>query len=199
MLSGAPISTSTVSRTALAGSATASLHLPRSRRRRAESPPVTQTSTYPCPTTITKTTSSTPAPTSSCPVPTPTGICIQPTNKKYGYGPGKPVGGIALPIVTCNNIKNDWKAGNVFKLYSDKDSQKCPSYTRPKCPSACVDACKTQFQQCESVYTEGCKTGRFTQPYKDADAACKAQYSDCLAVNKYVKGDGHCTTWSDTC
>ncbi|KAI0460679.1 WSC domain-containing protein [Xylaria acuta] len=165
--------------------------------------PTTQTSTYPCPTTITttktKTTTTTPYPTSSCPVPTPTGICTQPTNKKYGYGPGKPVGGIELPIVTCNNIKNDWNAGNVFKLYTDKDSHKCPSYTRPKCPSACADACKTQFQQCESVYTEGCKTGSFTQHYNDADAACKAQYNDCLSVNKNVKGTGHCTTWSAGC
>ncbi|KAI0486646.1 WSC domain-containing protein [Xylaria cf. heliscus] len=165
--------------------------------------PATQTSTYPCPTTITttttKTTTTTPYPTSSCPVPTPTGICTQPTNPKYGYSPGHPVGGIELPIVTCNNIKDDYNTGNVFKLYTDKDSHKCPSYTRPKCPSACADACKTQFQQCESVYAEGCKTGSFTQHYNDADAACKAQYNDCLTVNKNVKGTGHCTTWSDGC
>ncbi|TRX92646.1 hypothetical protein FHL15_006573 [Xylaria flabelliformis] len=156
-------------------------------------PPTTQTSTYPCPTTIatttTKTTTTTAGyPTSSCPVPTPTGICIQPTNNKYHYGPGNPVGGIPLPIVTCNNIKDDWNAGNVFKLYTDNDSHKCPSYPRPSCPNACADACKTQFQQCESVYTEGCKSGSFDQQYKDADAACKAQYSDCLAINKNVKG-----------
>ncbi|KAI0099658.1 WSC domain-containing protein [Nemania sp. FL0031] len=170
-------------------------------------PPTTSTFTSACPSTITtttktkttKTTTTTAVPTSSCPVPTPTGICTQPTNKKYGYSPGHPVGGIPLPVVTCNNIKADFNSGNVFKLYSDKDSHKCPSYTRPHCPNACEDACKTQFQQCESVYTEGCKTGKFGQSYKDADAACKAQYTDCLAVNKNVKGSGHCTTWSDGC
>ncbi|RYC54200.1 hypothetical protein CHU98_g12008 [Xylaria longipes] len=165
--------------------------------------PTTHTSTYACPTTIatttTKTSTTTPYPTSSCPVPTPTGICTQPTNKKYGYGPGNPVGGIGLPYVTCNNIRDDWNAGNVFKLYTDKDSHKCPSYPRPECPSACADACKTQFQQCESVYAEGCKTGSFTQHYTDADAACKAQYNECLAVNKNVKGTGHCTTWTSGC
>ncbi|KAI0187770.1 WSC domain-containing protein [Xylaria flabelliformis] len=165
--------------------------------------PTTQTSTYPCPTTIatttTKTTTTAGYPTSSCPVPTPTGICVQPTNNKYHYGPGNPVGGIPLPIVTCNNIKDDWNAGNVFKLYTDNDSHKCPSYPRPSCPNACADACKTQFQQCESVYTEGCKSGSFAQQYKDADAACKAQYSDCLAINKNVKGTGQCSTWTDGC
>ncbi|RWA14211.1 hypothetical protein EKO27_g890 [Xylaria grammica] len=163
-------------------------------------PPTTQTSTYPCPTTVTVTTktktTTTPAPTSSCPVPSPTGICTQPTNKKYGYSPGNPVGGIALPVVTCNNIKDDWNNGNVFKLYTDKDSHNCPSYTRPKCPSACVDACKAQFQQCESVYADGCKKGLVDYSWKAADAACQAQYNDCLTVNKNVKGDGKCTTWN---
>ncbi len=163
-------------------------------------PPTTQTSTYACPTTITttttKTTTTTPYPTSTCPVATPTGICTQPTSKKYGYGPGHPVGGIPLPIVTCNNVKDDWNKGNVFKLYTDKDSHNCPSYPRPQCPSACVDACKAQFQQCESVYTDGCKKGLFNYSWQSADAACKAQYNDCLAINKNVKGTGQCATWS---
>ncbi|KAI1752935.1 WSC domain-containing protein [Xylaria castorea] len=165
--------------------------------------PTTQTSTYSCPTTIatttTKTTTTAGYPTSSCPVPTPTGICTQPTNKKYGYGPGHPVGGIDLPIVTCNNLKDDWNAGNVFKLYTDNDSHKCPSYPRPSCPGACADACKAQFQQCEAVYAEGCKIGSFAQQYTDADAACKAQYSDCLTINKNVKGTGYCNSWTDGC
>ncbi|KAI0871876.1 WSC domain-containing protein [Hypoxylon argillaceum] len=167
-------------------------------------PPTTSTSTYPCPTTVvtttTKATTTTAGyPTSSCPVATPTGICTQPSSSKYGYGPGHPVGGIPLPVVTCNNIKSDWSAGNVFKMYSDEDSSKCPSYPRPQCPSACADACETQYEQCEDVYTEGCKTGKFGQSSKDADAACKAQYSDCLAINKNVKGTGQCTSWSDGC
>ncbi|KAJ3579386.1 hypothetical protein NPX13_g1177 [Xylaria arbuscula] len=168
-------------------------------------PPTTSTSTYPCPTTVTTTTKATTTttkpgyptgyPTDDCPVPTPTGICTQPTNKKYGYGPGKPVGGIELPVVTCNNIKDDYKSGNVFKLYTDKDSKKCKSYPRPECPNACADACKSQYEQCEDVYAESCKKGYNSYPYKDADAACKAQYQDCLSVNKYVKGNGACTTW----
>ncbi|KAI0202726.1 WSC domain-containing protein [Astrocystis sublimbata] len=165
--------------------------------------PTTQTTTYPCPTTVTtktttKATTTTPAPTASCPVAYPTGICQQPSNRWYGYGPGNPVGGIELPAVTCNNIKNDYYAGNVFKLYTEKDSHKCRSYTRPKCSNACSDACKAQFQQCESVYTEGCKAGRFNRHWNDADKACKAQYKDCLGVNKWVKDTG-CNTWYDGC
>ncbi|CAJ2506442.1 Uu.00g005720.m01.CDS01 [Anthostomella pinea] len=193
-------------------------------------PPSTVTSTYPCTTTATSKTSSTTSasPTSSCPVPTPTGICIQPSSSKYNYGPGNPVGGVQLPVVTCNNIQSDWKHGNVFKLYTDGDSKNCPSYPRAQCGSACSDACKAQFQQCESVYVEGCKTngqadgkswgsgysskrsvsyfdtaetarraqGRFGQNYKDADAACKAQLSDCLQTNKNVKDTGKCGAWN---
>ncbi|KAI1823578.1 WSC domain-containing protein [Xylaria intraflava] len=163
-------------------------------------PPTTSTSTYPCPTTVTttKTTTST-KPASSCPVATPTGICTQPTNPRYGYRPGHPVGGIGLPVVTCNNIKNDWNQGNVYKLYSDKDSHNCPSYPRPRCPDACADACKTQYQQCESTYAEGCRTGHLAQSYSDAEAACTSQYKDCLAVNRNVRDTAHCTTWYDSC
>ena len=165
-------------------------------------PPTTHTSTYPCPTTVTTTTKATTTkttptgyPTDDCPVPTPTGICTQPTNKNYGYGPGHPVGGIELPVVTCNNIKGDYNSGNVFKLYTDKDSKKCKSYPRPECPNACADACKSQYEQCEDVYAESCRKGYNSYPYKDADAACKAQYQDCLSVNKNVQGNGQCTTW----
>ncbi|KAI1812092.1 WSC domain-containing protein [Poronia punctata] len=176
-------------------------------------PPVTHTSTIPCPTTTTtstkktstKTTTTTTKagyPTSSCPVPTPTGICVQPSNSKYGYKPGHPVGGIELPVVTCNNIKADYSQGNVFKLYTDKDSRKCPSYPRPDCNNACLDACDTQFQQCEAVYAQGCRTEtsrRFSQNYKDADAACRAQHADCIHANKDISGKGHCKTWQDAC
>ncbi|KAK5627899.1 hypothetical protein RRF57_003614 [Xylaria bambusicola] len=162
-------------------------------------PPTTSTSTYPCPTTVTTTTKTTttppPYPTDDCPPPNPTGICIQPTNKWFGYGPGKPVGGIELPVVTCNNIWGDWKNGNIFKLYTDKDSKKCPSYPVYQFPNACADACKSQYEQCEDVYAESCKMGYKTYSYKDAEAACEAQYKDCLTVNKWVKDNGHCTTW----
>ncbi|KAI1502236.1 WSC domain-containing protein [Biscogniauxia marginata] len=165
--------------------------------------PTTSTSTYPCTSTTStaKTTSTTSIPTSSCPVPTPTGICTQPSNSKYGYGVDNPVGGIKLPVVTCNNLEADWRGGNVFKLYTDSDSKKCRSYSRGKRDDACADACYSQFKQCEDVYVEGCKTngrtgGRFAQKWGQADLACKAQYSDCLQTNKRVKDKGKCNTWA---
>jgi hypothetical protein len=165
-------------------------------------PPVTHTSTIPCPTTTTtkvQTTLTTAYPTASCPVPTPTGVCIQPTNKYYGYGPGNPVGGIDLPIVTCNNLKADWDQGFVFKLFTSKDSNLCPSYQRPQCASACADACKAQLQQCQDVYAEGCKTNRFSQSYTNANAACQAQYDDCTKINWNIVDTQHCTTWKNSC
>ncbi|KAJ6446558.1 putative glyoxal oxidase precursor [Purpureocillium lavendulum] len=121
-------------------------------------PPVTSTSVYPCPpsTTLKPTTTTKPPVTTSC-APEPTNICTQPTNDKWGYGPGKPVGGIPLPAVCCNDIKDDWKK-NPFKLYSDPDSKKCPSFTWPSRPNVCQDACKAQYDSCRSTYVEGCKT-----------------------------------------
>ena len=119
-------------------------------------PPTTTTTWVPC--KATSTTSSAPTSTGTqCPIPTPTGICIQPTSQKYGYGPGNPVGGIELPALTCNDIRADYNAGNVFKLYTNKDSKKCGSYTRPKCSNACADACKKQYDQCSATYAQGCK------------------------------------------
>jgi hypothetical protein len=163
-------------------------------------PPVTHTSTVPCPTTSTKTTTAGyPTATPSCP-PSPTGICIQPTNKLYGYGPGSPVGGIPLPIVSCNNLKADFTVGNIFKLYTNQDSRNCPAYTRPQVNFACLDACEAQQQQCEGVYAEGCRSNiassRFGQSWNDADAACKAQYGDCVTANKYLEDTKHCSSWT---
>lgn len=120
----------------------------------------TTTSVYPCSTTSTRitTTSTATTTTSTCIIPTPTGICKQPTDNRYGYGPGKPVGGIELPLVTCNNDRRDFGNGNPFKLYTDNDSSKCRSYRRPDYKGACQDACKWQYNQCLSVYAQGCKT-----------------------------------------
>ncbi|KAI2642536.1 WSC domain-containing protein [Xylaria nigripes] len=165
-------------------------------------PAITSISTYTCPTTITTTTTkttTTTTPTTSCPVPTPTGICTQPSNTHYGYCPGNPVGGIELPVVTCNNLRHDWDQGRVYKLYTEKDSHNCPSYTRPQYPDACADACKAQYQHCESTYAEGCRTGRFAQSYREAHAACASQYSDCLDANQNNGDSGYCTTWPDSC
>ena len=120
--------------------------------------PTTSTITVPCKPTSSKaapTTSSTT--TTTCPIPTATIICKQPPSRQYGYGPGNPVGGIELPVVTCNDIKQDYNAGNQFKLYTSKDSSKCGSYRRTQCSNACADACKSQYDQCSATYAQGCK------------------------------------------
>ncbi|KAH8194080.1 hypothetical protein TruAng_011752 [Truncatella angustata] len=125
-------------------------------------PGTTSTSVYPCTTTKTTSTKSSSTtsskPTSSYPVPTPTGVCKQPVNSKYGYDTDHPVGDIKLPVVTCNNLESDYRSGNVFKLYTESDSKTCPSYPRSKCPTACAEACKAQYNDCLGVYAEGCKT-----------------------------------------
>ncbi|KAK3943042.1 WSC domain-containing protein [Diplogelasinospora grovesii] len=112
--------------------------------------------------TTTTTTTTTPPPPSTtpskCPIPTPSNICTQPTNKQYGYAPGSPVGGIELPIVTCNDVKNDWPS-SPFKLYTDSDSTKCGKYPRSGCSNACQDACKAQYEQCQGTYAKGCQQG----------------------------------------
>jgi hypothetical protein len=121
-------------------------------------PPTTTTTKVPCKPTSTSSarpSSSTTPPT--CPMPEPTNVCKQPSSDKYGYGPGRPVGGIELPVVTCNDIKSDYSAGNVFKLYDNKDSSKCRSYKPPQCSNACADACKAQYDQCQATYAQGCK------------------------------------------
>ncbi|KAK4146929.1 WSC domain-containing protein [Dichotomopilus funicola] len=126
-------------------------------------PPKTVTVTTACPTTTaTKTTTTTKATTATttptqCPIPTPTNICIQPSSKLYNYGPGHPVGGIALPIVTCNDLAADWPA-YPFKGYTDPDSRRCKKYPRNQCTNACADACREQYEDCVDVYAQGCKT-----------------------------------------
>ncbi|KAI0128623.1 WSC domain-containing protein [Xylariales sp. AK1849] len=199
-------------------------------------PSTTSTSVYPCTTahaSSTKiSTTTTSKSTSSCPVPTTTGICKQPESQKYGYSVDSPAGGIGLPVLTCNNIESDWRSGNIFKLYTESDSEKCSSYTQSKCMGACADACKAQYEDCIGVYAEGCKTGgktggksygtgysvgrqhrspsyfevsemekrtssHFGDKYDDAVSKCNYQYSDCLEVNKNVKGTGKCTKYGE--
>jgi hypothetical protein len=183
-------------------------------------PPKTITVTTTCaPSTTTKpaTTSTKPATTTTkCPVPTPTNICVQPSNAYYGYGPGKPVGGIEMPVVTCNDLASDWPS-YPFKGYTDTDSKKCKRYPRNGCTNACQDACKDQYEDCTDVYAEGCKTKprrsraeggdasyfefvkavdkrtyRWNDDYNGAVGKCKAQYSDCLIVNRGSTGSGKC-------
>ncbi|POR33498.1 Uncharacterized protein TPAR_06315 [Tolypocladium paradoxum] len=118
--------------------------------------PTTTTSVYPCPpTTTTKATATTQTPVTSCP-PGPTNICTQPANNKWGYGPGKPVGGIPLPVVGCNDQKNDWSK-NPFKYYTEPNTFNCPSFPWPKRPNVCIDACNEQYQECRDTYVYSCK------------------------------------------
>ncbi|KAK5990052.1 WSC domain-containing protein [Cladobotryum mycophilum] len=183
-------------------------------------PPKTTTTVVPCPpSTTTKAPPTTSTKPTTCPPP-PTNICTQPSNPKYGYGPGNPVGGIPLPLVSCNDNYNDWRS-NPFKLYNNQDRSRCPSYPPSGCGSACSDACKEQYEQCVAVYQQGCQDGsngrykraesekrniafgnQFTANWgygnnspSNAALKCKAQYQDCLAVNKNVKPNGKCTTW----
>ncbi|KAK0621140.1 WSC domain-containing protein [Bombardia bombarda] len=180
------------------------------------SPPTTTVITTVCP--YTSTTTSKPATTTTkAPIPTPTNICNQPSNILFGYGPGKPVGGIELPIVTCNDLPADWSY-TPFKLYSDSDSKLCKGYPRNSCTNACADACKEQYEDCIDTYAEGCKTKRdaspagsavdtsyfeyartvnkrtfgWTDSYPVAALKCKTQYADCLFENRLNTGAGKC-------
>ncbi|AEO57580.1 hypothetical protein MYCTH_94171 [Thermothelomyces thermophilus ATCC 42464] len=151
--------------------------------------------------------------TTRCPIPTPTNICIQPSSPLYGYGPGKPVGGIDMPVVSCNDLPNEW-AQFPFKGYTDRDSRNCRKYQRNQCTNVCADACKEQYEDCVNVYAEGCKrkphgrrdvgyfefrgsvekrTFGWNDDFSGAVNKCKAQYSDCLRVNRGVTGAGKCT------
>ncbi|PON20484.1 hypothetical protein TGAM01_v210654 [Trichoderma gamsii] len=182
------------------------------------SPPKTTTTVTPCSATTTTKPPATSTTPTQCPPP-PTNICTQPSNSKYGYGPGNPVGGISLPLVSCNDIYSDWRT-NPFKLYINQNSQKCPSYPPSGCGNACSDACKEQYTQCTNVYQQGCQQGssgrfkrgeaakrllgisQFTAKWgfgdntpSNAAKKCQAQYQDCLAVNKNVNPKQQCKTW----
>ncbi|TLD23076.1 hypothetical protein PspLS_07277 [Pyricularia sp. CBS 133598] len=187
--------------------------------------PSTTTITAPCEPTATTPikTQTTPATTSTkCPVPpTATNICKQPTSTWHGYKPGKPVGGIELPMVTCNDLKDDWHSGRPWKLYTDVDSRKCMSYPHLAVPNACRDACKEQYDECKETYAEGCRqssenpgfsfnlgwpfkrslAGRtlgWIDTWKSAMDKCHAQYSDCLVVNKFAAAKGGCQCGRNT-
>lgn len=177
-------------------------------------PPTTTTTHVPCkPTT---TTSSRPTST-KCAIPTVTNICKQPSSYQHGYGPGKPVGGVELPVVTCNDLKDQFSQAP-FKLYTESDSRKCGAFPRNKLPEACAAACKAQYEECIDVYAEGCKQKkRRGETYFDIAAAdaeekskrwfnwkdsyttavnkCKAQYYDCKSENKYANAGSKCFSW----
>lgn len=135
-------------------------------------PPTTKTSVFPCPATST---AAPPTTTTACP-PEPTNICKQPSNSKWGYGPGKPVGGIALPVVGCNDDKDDWSK-NPFKLYTEPDSKKCLSFPWPAKPNVCQDTCNEQYKQCKDVYVQSC----YKQRRRRTPAVSSAAAGDVVA------------------
>lgn len=197
--------------------------------------PPPQTTVTAAPTTTKKPTTTTSSSTTKHPIPTPTNICIQPSNPWYGYGPGKPVGGIDMPVVTCNDLAEDWP-NYPFKGYTDPESKRCKRYKRNQCTNACADACKEQYEDCIDVYAEACKEKgkggkggkggwgwnwgwrrsaegtsapksffEFTRSvekrtfgwgwdddFEVAKNKCKAQYHDCLKINRGVTGAGKC-------
>jgi hypothetical protein len=166
------------------------------------------TSVYTCPVSSTKTTSkttvSTSTSTSSCvPLPTQTNICVQPHNPYNGYTSTSPVGNIPLPCLTCNNVYNDYRSGNCFKLYTSPQSSDCPSYPRggPSGPSqACKDACDNQYNTCMGTYATGCKNRsgpQYTDSYYVASNKCANQRADCYKANANISPPtSRCGSWN---
>jgi hypothetical protein len=142
-------------------------------------------------------------------VPTSSNICQQPNNPSKGYTSSSPCGGIALPCLTCNNIKSDYDAGSCFKLYTNQDSSKCSSYNKPSISQGCKDACLAQYNSCIGTYAESCKYGwkekreASANPnwgsgddYDSASQKCQSQYQDCLSLNANVNPGNRCNSWN---
>ncbi|CAG8980407.1 hypothetical protein HYALB_00003972 [Hymenoscyphus albidus] len=163
------------------------------------------TSVYTCQATSASPTPTKPSPTTSTAVPLPTNsnICCQPDNPPKGYGSLSPVGGIALPCLTCNNLMSDYNAGNPFKLYLSSQSSDCPSYPRGG-PSglnqACKDACDAQYQSCQNTYAKGCQNNagpQYSDSYPVATNKCYNQWKDCYAANSNVNpSPSRCGSWN---
>ncbi|KAI6778002.1 wsc domain-containing [Emericellopsis cladophorae] len=227
--------------------------------------PTTKTTTFPCAATTTTMMTTTIVPTQTACPPEPTNICKQPTNDKYGYGPDKPVADIALPVVGCNDIKEDF-GKNPFKFYNNAKSRSCPSFSWHKRPNVCAEACEEQYEECKETYVKSCENtswrgnghgrrdeddaeeqtsdleartfwwsksfsfsgsskwggsglpstcaarddkkewfkkgcdalqcwGKGANTKWAASKRCRAQYKDCLAVNKKVTVDGMCKSY----
>ncbi|RDW71276.1 hypothetical protein BP6252_07839 [Coleophoma cylindrospora] len=163
------------------------------------------TSVYTCapakPTTTSFTTTT--SATTSVPVPTNSNICTQPSNSRYGYSGSSPVGNVPMPCLTCNNLKSDFNAGNVFKLYTHPDTTKCGSYKKPSCASACQDSCDAQYASCKTTYANSCSSNSFwaiwfggADSYSSATTKCTQQWNDCYSANKYTTGASRCGSWN---
>ncbi|KAJ0161065.1 putative fungistatic metabolite [Colletotrichum tanaceti] len=178
-------------------------------------PGTTSVSTFACPSKPTTTAS----PVTTVVPPPPTGVCKQPSSWWFNYGPGNPVGGIEIPIVTCNDVADDFKAGNQFKLYTESDSRKCKSFGRNNVPNVCQEACKEQYDECNNTYAQGCKTYNNRRGRRDAAAVyarapefakrwffldtfsvalnkCKIQYTDCLIENRNSYAANKCGSFA---
>lgn len=153
-------------------------------------PPVVTTIVTPCPTTIVTQTPYPPISTTSC-VPEPTNICQQPSVERYGIGGDKPVGGIHLPIVGCNDNKKDWFSKKPFKFYTDPKSDKCPSFDWPSRPDVCKEACKEQLNACLGTYAKGCKSS-WKRDEVEAPGFTRRTFIDWYGGGK--KGDDECAS-----
>jgi hypothetical protein len=171
--------------------------------------PTTTTSVYPCKASTTTAKPTTTTTRATC-VPAPTGICTQPSSGQWGYGPGFPIGGIELPIVTCNDLQSDFSVCP-FKLYNSTETSKCGRYQRNELPSACSDACRTQYDQCSNTYAQGCKgnTGasdssfnwwwkRRAEGEDDDTAGVKGRGTDYFSFARASPGEKRSITWTDT-
>jgi hypothetical protein len=164
------------------------------------------TSVYTCPPASTPpvkptTTSSKPATSTSCvPVPTNSNICTQPNNPGKGYTSSSPVGNIPLPCLTCNNVYSDYQRGNCFKLYSNADTNQCPSYGRSQGGQGCKAACDNQYNTCMNTYAQGCKSNTWnwgtSDTYSSASTKCYNQWNDCYSVNSNVNTGSRCGSWN---
>lgn len=107
----------------------------------------------------TPTSTSRPSTTTEVTPPTATNVCVIPSGKPgSGYEGGKCVGDIEPPVVTCNDDKDDYSKGYLFKSYTSRDTGKCPSYPKSSISKACQDACKVQYDSCIGTYAETCKS-----------------------------------------
>ncbi|KAI6710688.1 hypothetical protein JHW43_006802 [Diplocarpon mali] len=159
------------------------------------------TSVYTCPAPTAKpsATSTTATSTSYVPVPINMNICNQPNNPRKGYGSNTPVGGIALPCLTCNNMYSEYKDGFHFKLYTSPKSEDCPSYPRSGnsgLSHGCQDACDSQYKSCVNTYAQGCKDNKRGDSFATASSKCKNQWHDCYNANSNVQPGSRCDSFN---
>jgi hypothetical protein len=145
-------------------------------------------------------TSTTSTSTSCVPIPTTSNICVQPHAPAKGYSSTAPVGGIALPCLTCNNLYTDYFT-NPFKLYTSSESKDCKSYKSDKnaITQACQDACDSQYASCTNTYAQSCKSnsaGSGKDTYSQATTKCQNQRTDCYSANSGVSGNGRCGSYN---